>query len=165
MGKKVSIGRFGSPFGVRGWIKVISYTDPRDQILTYRPWQIDVQGEWQLAQVVDAQSHVKNIVVKLEGCDDRNAAQLYTHQEIAIEREQLPVLKNGEYYWVDLIGLEVITTKGEKFGFVDHLFATGNNDVFVVKGDRERLIPYIDEVIKEINLQTKRIVVDWDASF
>lgn len=162
---RIIIGRLGSPFGVKGWIKVISFTDPREKILEYKPWQLCINNQWQRIEILNSQYQGKSIIVQLAGLQDREIAKTYTHGEIAIERNQLPVLPEQDYYWVDLIGLKVITKSGEMLGLVNHLIATGSNDVLVVKGDRERLIPYVDEVIVQVDLQTKEITVDWDPSF
>lgn len=165
MSEKVIVGRFGGPYGVRGWIKVISFTNPVEKILDYLPWQINKDGEWRLTNIVAGRQHGKNIVVQLKECNDRDQTRFYTHCEIAIERSQLPKLSPDEYYWMDLEGLKVLTTLGEDLGFVDHLLSTGAHDVLVVKGDRERLIPYLNDVIVEVDLAKHQIIVNWDSTF
>lgn len=162
---RVIVGRLGSPFGVRGWIKVISFTDPKEKILEYRPWQVCINNEWQVVEILNAQCHGKGIIVQLAGFNDRDFAKTHTHCDIAIDRDQLPQLAEDDYYWIDLVGLTVVTQSGEKLGYVDHLIATGNNDVLIVHGDRERLIPYTNQVIIKVDLQAKQIIVDWDPSF
>jgi len=105
-------------------------------------------------------------VVRLAGCADRDQAQLLIGCEIGIRRDQLPTLQPGEYFWNDLIGLQVLNLEGEDFGQVDHLLETGANDVLVVKGERERLIPFVmKQVIVEIDLEQGRIRVDWDKDY
>lgn len=164
--RRVVLGRISGLFGVRGWLKVFSGTDPREGIVGYSPWQLCVHGEWRSVEVEAGKRHGKSVVVKLAGIDDRDAAAALLDAEIAITRAQLPKPAAGEIYWADLEGLAVHTEAGEVLGTVDHLFETGANDVLVVKGERERLIPFIrDQVVKVIDLERRVVVVDWDPEF
>jgi len=163
----LTIGRINGLFGVRGWVKVYSHTEPRDNILTYRTWYLRDGHIWREAELAEGKAHGKGIVARIKGCDDRDAAAALIGSDIAIRREQLHQAAEGEYYWADLIGLDVVTSEGVELGHVDHLMETGANDVLVVRqGKRERLIPYIPgQVICEIDLAGKRLVVDWDPEF
>lgn len=168
----VVLGRFNSPFGVQGWIKVYSYTDTMENILSYRPWLVKQQGEWVPVKVTSAKKQGKGLIAKLDSIDSPEAARQYCEAEIAVPRSVLPVLDDGEYYWSQLETLLVYTESGELLGRVDHLIETGANDVLVVKGtdesvDREtRLIPYVpDQVIKQIDLNAGTMRVDWDPEF
>ncbi len=163
----IIVGRVSGLFGVRGWVKVYSYTEPRENIVTYSPWYLRTEGgEWSTREVVAGHRHGKGIVAQLRGCDDRDAAAALLGAEVAIRREQLPETAPGEFYWSDLVGLEVVTREGMLLGRVDHLLETGANDVLVVMGERERLIPYIDgSVILGVDLEGGRIEVDWDPEF
>lgn len=164
--KRVVLGRVSGLFGVRGWLKIFSDTDPREGIVEYNPWQVCVRDEWRSVQVEAGQRHGKNVVVKLAGIDDREAATSLMGAEIAVNRSDLPKPAAGEYYWADLEGLSVRTESGVELGTVGHLVATGANDVLVVKGERERLIPFIKEqVVKDIDLEQQVLVVDWDPEF
>ncbi len=164
--RHVLLGRIVGVWGVGGWIKVHSYTEPRAAILDYDEWELRRGEGWRRATLVDGRSHGKGIVALLEGCEDRDAAQPLVGTEIAVRREQLPALEDGEYYWADLAGLAVETKQGVPLGRVDSLLETGANDVLVVIGDRERLIPYIPgEVVLEVDLPAQRLVVDWDPDF
>ncbi len=164
---KVAVGRFGSPFGVRGWIKVISYTQPVEQIFNYLPWYIFKGDRKQKITEINGQLHGKNLIVQLEQSQDRENAKTFTNLEIYIDRGQLPSLSNEEYYWIDLVGLSVINKEAIDLGRITSLFATGSNDVMVVKADdgKERYIPYLTDVILEVDLERKIIKVDWDADF
>lgn len=162
---RIIVGHFGQSYGVKGWLKVHSLTDPIDNILHYSPWQVQHLNQWHLVKITHAKQQGNNIIVKLAECDTPEAAKTYTNDPIAIEREQLPVLPKDEYYWTDLIGLRVINQEGIDFGIVDSLLATGSNDVFVIKGDRQRLLPYTTEVVNNIDLTQKIIHVIWDADF
>lgn len=161
----VVLGRVSGLFGVRGWVKVFSDTAPRENILGYPHWYLQRHGQWQAYDLLDGRRQGKAVVARLEGCDDRDQAAELIGADIAIRRDQLPPAKAGEYYWTDLQDLRVETLGGIDLGKVDHLFETGANDVLVVKGDRQRLIPFIDGVIGEIDLDAGRIRVDWDPDF
>ena len=160
------VGRINGLYGVRGWLKVYSYTDPRENIVGYTPWLVGTEGQWRNVEIEDGRAQGKGVVVKLAGCDDRDGAAMLVGLDIAVRRDQLERLGAGEYYWADLEGLRVVTVGGIELGIVDHLFETGANDVVVVRGDRERLVPFIrDQVIRKIDLQRGVMEVDWDPDF
>lgn len=162
----VTMGRVNGLFGVKGWVKVYSYTQPVEQIVEYDPWYLYVGGEWRPMKLETGRRHGKGVVVRLEACDDREQAAALIGADIAVRREQLPKLPPGEYYWADLVGLSVINLEGVELGKVDHLFETGANDVIVVRDDRERLIPFIQgDVVTEIDLEGGVLRVDWDPDF
>lgn len=163
----IVLGRITGLYGVRGWVKVYSNTQPRDNILRYERWQIGRPGQWRMAVLEEGRSHGKGIVAKLQGCDDRDAAAALMGLEITILREQLPPTAADEYYWSDLVGLAVSNTEGVALGQVDHLLETGANDVLVVQQDGvERLIPFVQgQFVKTIDLSAGTMVVDWDPDF
>jgi 16S rRNA processing protein RimM len=162
----VVIGRISGLYGVRGWLRIFSYTDPRENIIAYSPWLVNIDGQWQPMKVVTGRTQGKSVVANLAGYDDRDAAVTLLGKDIAVLREQLAAPAPGEYYWADLEGLRVVNTAGVEFGVVDHMFQTGANDVVVVKGDRERLIPFVQgEVILKIDLQQGVMEVDWDRDY
>lgn len=162
----VALGCISGLFGVRGWLKVWSWTQPIDNILEYPVWYLRQQGQWRPYKLLDGRPHGKGIVALLDTIRDRDQAMPLLKQDIYVPRDQLPAAPPGEYYWSDLEGLRVSNLDGVEFGVVDHLMETGANDVLVVKGDRERLIPFIqDQVITEVDLANGRITVDWDADF
>ncbi len=157
------IGKIVGLHGVNGWVKLESYTEPRTRIFSYKPWLV---GEVEVAGA-QGREQGKGLIGKLHGCDDRDAAARLIGATIRIRRSALPKPKRGEFYWADLEGLEVITTEGVVLGRVSHLFATGANDVLVVRdGERERLIPYVTkQFVREVDLKAGRITVDWDPDF
>jgi 16S rRNA processing protein RimM len=163
----VTLGHVTGAHGLQGWIKVHSDTSPRENITTYRRLLLNQGDGWQGWELSSGRRQGKNVVLKLKGCNDRNTAEALAGARIAIQRDQLPELQaSDEFYWADLEGLAVETLGGEKLGSVDHLFETGANDVLVVKGDRERLIPFIwAQVVREVDLDGCRMVVDWDPDF
>jgi len=158
----VELGRIGAPHGVRGWVRIFSDTEPPENILRYRPWLVDgVETE-----VIEGHRHGKALVARLAGCEDREAAAALTGRRIAVYREQLPAPRADEFYWIDLEGLNVQTLAGADLGRVSHLFPTGANDVLVVEGERERLLPFIwEQVVKDVDFERRRILVDWDPDF
>ncbi|NLO80444.1 MAG: ribosome maturation factor RimM [Xanthomonadaceae bacterium] len=163
----VVVGSVVGLFGVRGWVRVISHTQPRENLLKYRNWRLGRDGKWQPTTLEAGHPHGKGLVLKLKGYDDRDQARVLIGQDIAVPRSELPPLPEGEYYWVDLVGLRVETTDGHALGRVDHLLETGANDVLVVRGeDKGRLIPFVQEqFVKEIDLDAGLIRVDWDPEF
>ena len=170
--QQVIIGQMSTVYGVKGWVKIHSYTDPKENIFQYSPWYIRKQSQWQVVDIDDVKINGKYLIAHIKGCNDREIARQYSGCVIATLKEQLPVLNAGDYYWSDLLGLSIITKEGLHLGKVQKLLETGANDVLVVRGakesidDRERLIPYLpDQVVCRVNLEDKTIIVDWDAEF
>ncbi|WP_133512453.1 ribosome maturation factor RimM [Candidatus Thiosymbion oneisti] len=158
------VGRISGLYGVRGWVKVFSETEPRDNILTYQPWYLGAGHKPRGLAAGKPQG--KGLVARLEGCEDRDQAAALVGSEIRIHRDQLPRLGADEFYWADLVGLSVETLDARPLGRVERVFATAANDVLVVNGDRERWLPFLwDRVIKEVDLDLGRIRVDWDPEF
>lgn len=162
----IIVGKISGLYGVRGWVKVFSHTQPREQIADYNPWLVQTADGWRHYEVEQGRSQGRGVVVKLVDVDDRDQAAALVGCEIAVERTQFARTGPGEYYWSDLEGLKVVTCEGVELGHVEHLFETGANDVLVVGGDRERLIPFVQgQVIRNIDLAAGRIEVDWDPEF
>lgn len=162
----IIMGRVSGLFGVRGWLKIYSHTSPREGIVRYRDWYLKQGGDWRHYKLISGRSQGKGVVVQLQGIDDRDLAAPLVECDIAVQREQLPALESDEYYWTDLQGLRVVNLEGVELGVVSHLFETGANDVMVVRGERERLIPYTTgEAIQEVDLEHGQITVDWDPEF
>ena len=163
----VTLGRVSGVYGIQGWVKVHSETSPCAGIVEYSPWYLDQAGRRTAWRVNAGRRQGKVIVAKLAGCDDRNAAEALVGAEILIRRQQLPATTApGEYYWTDLVGLRVETLDGHKLGTIDRLFETGANDVIVVIGERERLLPYLwQQVVREVDLGAGVMRVDWDPEF
>jgi 16S rRNA processing protein RimM len=167
-GRRVLIGRIVGLHGVQGWLKIESWAEPRMRIFDYQPWLISTApGVETKVSGVTGRSQGKGMVAQMPGVDDREQAAALIGNDIYVAREQLPEAAEGEYYWVDLEGLEVVTTEGVALGRVSHLFATGANDVVVVRnGERERLIPFIQgSYVRSVDLSAGRMVVDWDPEF
>lgn len=171
----VTVGRIVGLFGLRGWVKVYSYCRPPEAILHYKPWHVQVDEGWCEHTLLEGKVHGRSIVASLEHCVDRDQARALVGANVAVDLAQLPALPSGEYYWAQLQGLQVISLSGDHLGVVSYLFETGANDVMVVESEmpgtdrakrrHRRLIPYIREVVKAVNLDTRVIVVDWGADF
>lgn len=163
----VTLGRISGVHGVQGWVRVHSDTSPRENIVNYSPWHLVREGRRETWKVNSGRRQGKAVAAKLAGCNDRNAAEDLIGALITVPRSVLPATTvPGEYYWADLIGLSVETVDGVPLGRIEHLFETGSNDVIVVKGDRERLVPYIwEQVVREVDLEAGVMRVDWDPEF
>jgi 16S rRNA processing protein RimM len=161
----LTLGKVVGVFGVRGWVKVYSETRPREQIFAYSPWTLTFDDKQLQYEVVDGRQSGKSLVAQLQGVDDRDAAQQLIGAAISCPQDALPATGDDEFYWTELVGLEVVNEQGVVLGKVSHLFETGANDVLVVKGERERLLPFTAQVIRRVDLENGRILVDWDADF
>ena len=159
----VILGRIVGLFGIRGWVKVHSYTEPREAVLDHRNWLLDREGDWQRFGLVEGRRQGKGIVVCLQGIDDRDAAAELLGSDIGVDRDALPQPERGHYYWADLEGLAVVHKDGTELGTVAYLMETGANDVLVVDGAVERLIPFVPgTVILDVDLAAGVIRVDWE---
>jgi 16S rRNA processing protein RimM len=161
----VHFGRITGLFGVQGWVKVFSHARPRETIIDYSPWLVKTTEGWREMVVEDGRAQGKGVVVKLAGVDDRDQASQLIGADIEIKLSQLPPPSKGEYYWAQLVGLEVVTLAGQSLGKVDHLVDTGANDVLVVRNGKERWLPATASVIRKVDLEAGVIRVDWDADF
>ncbi|MBB3191196.1 ribosome maturation factor RimM [Halomonas cerina] len=170
----VVLGKLTSPYGVKGWLKVYSYTSPMEGILDYDEWVLRHQGGLVRYRLAQGRPHGKGLVARLEGVDGREPAEALVGAEILLPKAELPELDgDDEFYWYQLEGLKVVTLEGETLGRVDYLFETGANDVMVVKGrsedaidDRERLLPFLPgEVVRDVDLEAGVMTVDWDPEF
>ena len=163
--KNVFVGKVSSPHGIKGWLKVISYTDPIENILSYKEWFIiNEGGSKKTFSIEDSRIQGKKIIVKLDGIEDRDSAEDLKNKEILVSRIDLPKLEENTFYWNDLLDLSVLDQKGKKIGKVDSLFETGSNDVLVIVNEnKERfLVPFImEEVIRKVDLVKEFISIDW----
>jgi 16S rRNA processing protein RimM len=170
MSNMVVMGRIVAPYGVFGWLKVVPDTEAFDGLFDYDTWWLGKDDDWREYQVETAKVHNDVLVVKLAGIDDRDAAFACKGKQVAVPRAQLPAPDENEYYWSDLIGLNVKNQQGIDFGAIFDVFETGANDVLVVKKadapkNEERLLPFIAAVVLEVDLEAKTMLVDWDEDF
>lgn len=170
---RVLLGHITGIYGLKGWVKVHSDTNPRDNIVTYKSWWLEQGGNWQEFRVLHGRPQGKTIVAQLHGVDTPETAGTLIGANIAISRAAMPEPVEGEYYWADLIGMQVRTAEGVAVGPVSRLFETGANDVLVVtdereevEGSREVLVPWlVPDVITDVNMQDRVITIDWDPDF
>lgn len=163
--KDVVVGVVQTPFGVKGWVKLHSYTDPIDNIFDYSPW-VYLGDPPARVKLCEGRRNGIALIARMEGIHDRDAAAELRGCEIHADRSSFPPAAPGEYYWADLIGLSVRNTQGVIFGTVSAIMATGANDVMVVDGEKERLVPFVMEhFVREINLEQGYILVEWDEDF
>lgn len=164
----VVMGKIVGAQGILGWVKVQTFTEYLDSLLDYDTWQLSLDQEnWREVKVLEANVHGKVIIAKLPGITDRTAAEKCKGLLVAVPRGKLPAAADGEYYWSDLIGLQVINLADEVLGTVNTLLETGANDVLSVRdaAGKEILIPFIASVIQQVNLPDKEIRVDWQADY
>ena len=163
----VIMGRIAAARGVRGWVRIQTYTENIDGLLGYRSWWIGHEhGPWHKVEVQQCEVHNKTLAAQLPGCPDRNAAERLKGLLVAVPRSSLPRQSKDEYYWSDLVGLAVVNEQGEQLGTVANLLETGANQVLSVRGDGgEILIPFVATAIKQVDLQNKTIRVDWAADY
>lgn len=161
------MGRIVAPFGIKGWVKIQPYTATTGSLADYRVWLLERRddGGWRECAVERAHPQGTHVVAKLAGCEDRDAAAGLKGLDVAVPRAALPETAPGEYYWTDLLGLRVENERAENLGVVARMMETGANDVLVVEGERERLIPFISDVVKRVDLGSRVIVVDWEADY
>jgi len=170
----ILLGEVSGVSGLKGWVKVFSHTSPRLQITEYKQWFLKKKGsdQWQTVKVKDGKVQSKNIIASIEGVQYRDQAEALIGSTIAVSSDQLEKLSEGEYYWKDLIGLNVENTEGVQLGKIDWIFNTGSNDVISIKGKNaegenvEHLVPYIiDDYVISISLEGSLMVVNWDPNF
>ena len=167
----VVVAKVSTVYGVKGWVKIHSFTDPIENFLGFSDYQLRKKGRWQKIELDECRRHGKGIVAHIKGVDDRELAREYCGLELGVSAEQLPDLAEDEFYWHQLIGLKVFASE-QLLGLVDHMIETGANDVMVVRrcegslDDRERLIPYLPgDFVQSVDLQSGVITVDWDSDF
>ncbi len=163
--KNVVLGKVVGVFGVKGRVKVYSETRPREQILNYSPWLLEIRGMQTGYEVLGGGKQGKGLIAHLKGIEDRDAAEKLVGSTIVFPQEQLPEAGQGEYYWSQLEGAVVVNLAGIELGNVAYLFDTGANDVMVVQGERKHLIPFTRDAILEVDLEKHLIQVDWDQDF
>lgn len=161
------MGKIGAPYGVRGWVKIHSFTDPLDNLFTYPLLLESRKDNWRSVQIEQFKAHGDGYVAKLAAVEDRDQAALITNAQLAVQRDVLPDLEEDQHYWADLMGLTVVNQDNITLGTIVDVFATGANDVIVVQDEkREHLIPYVpDMYVVAIDIDQKTMRVNWDAEF
>ena len=163
--RRILLGRVLGAFGVRGELKLHSFTDPPAKVLKYQPWVLVHRGVEREIANARGRDTAKGVLLTLPEVVDRDQAEALAGAEIWVPRSRLPAPKPGEYYWVDLEGLRVVNREGVLLGTVSHLFETAANAVMVVAGDRERLVPFLDDFVLGVDFDARQVTVDWDPDF
>ena len=169
--KRVIIGRISGVHGVRGWLKVFSYTEPKENIFLYQPWLLgednkNAEATWTEVEFVEYGKRGKTLVVKFPGVEDRETAGRFIGRPLAVARDRLPEPASGEYYWADLLHMDVVALAGKRLGRVVDIRETGANDVLVVEGDKRRSIPFVmGEVIRQVDMDSAVITVEWESEW
>ena len=159
------MGRIMAPYGVQGWVKLRTFTQEPDGLAEFPVWWLSRGDDWQAYPVAETRMHGGGLVARLEGVEDRDAAFRLCGLEIAVPRDELPTPAQDEYYWADLIGLEVRNLQGEVLGRIQALLETGANDVLVVRGECERLLPYVPTVVLKVDVAGGQMIVDWGVDY
>jgi 16S rRNA processing protein RimM len=165
----IPVGKISGVFGVKGWMKIFSFTDPRKNILNYSPLYMSQRGEWIEVKVMTGRVQGKGIVLSLENVTDPDQVLPLIGNQLAITKQQLKPAGNNDYYWSQLIGMAVVNRQDEPLGIVDSLSETGANDVLQVtdaEQKTQRLIPFVmDEIVDSVDLDKKIIRVDWELDY
>ena len=165
--RMITVGRLHGAFGLRGEVKLESFTTPEKNIARYQPWTLrDARGGERQLTGAKVREGGKGLIATMPGIEDKDAADALRGTEVLVPRSALPPPAEGEFYWVDLEGLRVVNLDGADFGIVSHLFSTGANDVLVAQGERERMIPFVlPDYIRSVDFEAGVVTVDWDADF
>ena len=158
----VVMGRIRAPHGLKGWIKIQPFTRETEGLLDYPAWWVGSGDEWQQHRISESAVHGSMVVARLEGFTDREAAAGLRGKDIAVPRVAMPQNREGEFYWNDLIGMEVFHRNERKLGLVTKIIETGANAVLVVQGDKELLVPFIEDVIVSVDLKARTVIVEWE---
>jgi 16S rRNA processing protein RimM len=160
----IELGVVGAPFGVRGWVKVRSHTEPPERLLEHRNLQLRLGGNWRAYRIDASGRSGGQLTVKLAGVEDRDAAAALKGAMIGVPRSELPPREDKDFYRADLIGCEVTNLKGERLGVVSHFVEIPAHALMVVRGEKEYWVPAVPQHLRRVDLQARRIIVDWDAA-
>lgn len=158
----IELGAVGAPFGVRGWVKLRSFTDPPDRLLEHRDLQLGFSGIWKVFRIEASGRSGGRLTAKFSGVEDRDQAQALRGSPICVPRSELPRREAKDFYRADLIGCEVVTLTGVGLGKVQHFVETPAQVLMVVRGAREFWVPAAPRHLRRVDLEARRVVVDWD---
>jgi 16S rRNA processing protein RimM len=158
----IELGQVGAPFGVRGWVKLHSYTDPPERLLEHDTLRLHVRGAWRDYAVEAIGRSGGALTVKLAGVLDRTAAEVLKGAPVGVPRSALPSCAPGDFYQADLIGCEVVNLAGDRLGAVAHFVETPAHTLMVVRGTREYWVPAVPQHLRRVELEARRVVVDWE---
>lgn len=163
------LGKIVGAYGVRGWVKIKSYTDPPENLLGYEQLLIGRTGHppdrWTSVKLEDGRMTAKGVLGKVKGIDTPEEARARIGVELGVWRSQMPPPPPGQYYWADLEGLTAQSPSGERLGTVDHFRSTPAGTMIVIRGERELWVPFVKERVVQVDLASGRIVLDWSAEW
>ncbi len=159
------MGRVAAPYGVQGWFRIQTFSEALDTLIDYPQWYVGRDNDIRIYTVAEVKTHVKVLIAKLQGVDGRDAALALKGCDIAVARQDLPSAPEGEYYWSDLIGMKVANQRGEPFGSIAQILEAGAHDVLVVRGEREHLIPFVGQIVQDVDLTARTVIVDWELDY
>jgi len=173
----IEVGRIQDAWGIKGWFKVLPYSAAPEALFSSKRWFLlptekgakTFAGVGEL-KIKEAKIHSDTVVACADDVDDRTAADALRGARIFISKASFPAAQKDEYYWVDLIGLEVINREGQSLGHVSDLLSTGPQTVLVIDDAKapkaeQRMIPFVALYIDDVNLPERRILVDWQADY
>ena len=160
----IELGIVGAPFGVRGWVKLRSFTEPPDRLLEHRSLQLCVGGVWRAYRIETSGRSGGQLTVKLTGVEDRDEAQKLRGAAIGVPRSELPERSEKDFYRADLIGCEVVNLKGVHLGVVQHFVEIPAHALMVVRGEQEYWVPAVPQHLRRVDLEARRVIVDWDVA-
>jgi 16S rRNA processing protein RimM len=158
----IELGIVGAPFGVRGWVKLRSHTDPPERILEHRDLQLGLSGASRTYRIVESGRSGGQLTVKLAGVDDRDQAQALRGAVVCVPRSELPQRDDRDFYRADLVGCEVVNLSGTRLGVVQHFVETPAHALMVVRGTQEFWVPAVPRHLRRVDLQARQVVVDWE---
>jgi 16S rRNA processing protein RimM len=157
----IELGVVGAPFGIRGWLKLRSYTDPPERLLEHRTLRLLLGGTWRAFRVEATGRSSSALTVKLAGVTDRSAAEALKGAEIGVPRSELPPCAARDFYRADLLGCEVVNLSGDRLGVVAHFVEIPAHALMVVRGEQEYWVPAVPQYLRRVDLEARRVVVDW----
>ena len=160
--RRIEVGRLGAAHGVRGWLRVQSFTDPPQRLFEWKVWRLQSGAE---VNVLESRPQGNGWIARLEGIEDRDAAGRLSGQMLLVDRDQLPATTGREYYRADLVGFEARNLEGVLLGVVDHFIDTPGNAVMVIRGTREYLVPMVAQFLRSVDQQARQLIVDWPEDF
>ena len=160
----IELGIVGAPFGVRGWVKLRSFTDPPDRLLQHRRLQLGLGGTWTEYKIEASGRSGGQLTAKLSGVEDRDQAQTLRGAKVGVPRSELPKRDDKDFYRADLVGCEVVNLAGIHLGLVQHFVETPAQVLMVVRGEREYWVPAVPQHLRRVDLAARQVVVDWDEA-
>ena len=161
------MGRIVAPYGLNGWVRIEPYSAVPDSLSAYPVWWVGRNGDWRELKVAESVlQHGVSLVARFQGCVERDAALALKGSEIALRRDKLPRSADNEFYWVDLVGLVVVNVRGEELGVITEIFDNGAHPVMrIVDGEIERLLPFVEQVVRQVDMAQGRIRVEWELDW